>query len=478
MAGPADRISTGVDELDSVLQGGLLPGRAYLVSGDPGAGKTVLGLHFLSSGDGDALFINFEESTANIERNAASVGIDTGDVTFLDLSPGSEQFGGDAYDVFAPEEVEGESVVEAIRQTVVDGDFSRVFVDPLTQLQYLTPDAYRFRKETGALFSFLTDQGATVLFSAQAGADGVSDLEFLADGGLRLTADDDGRHLSVVKFRGSGFERGRHAFRITDEGLTLFPKLRPEDHGRPCEVEPRSSGVAELDSLLGGGVDSGTVTLISGPTGVGKTTTGTAFLDQTARQGERSIVYTFEEIPRTLRERSRAVGIPIEEMEAEGLLDVVPVDPLSIGPEEFASMVREEVEDRDAATVMIDSVAGYRLSLRGDGETVGRELHRLCRYLRNMGVTTLLVEEVSDITGDFRVSTRNVSHIADNVLFLRYIEFDGRVRRAIGVLKKRTGTFEPTLRELEITDDGLDVGEPLTGMRGILTGTPEHQSDP
>ena len=472
------RVSTGVAGIDEILDGGLIPERSYLVSGGPGAGKTVLGLHFLTAGDGNALFVNFEETAAAIEQNAAAVGIDTADVTFLELSPGAEAFTGDQYDVFDPDEVEGQSVVGAIREAVEDGGYDRVFIDPLTHLNYLTPDAYRFRKEVGGLFRFLTESGATVLFSVPAGAPGVTDLEFLADGGIAITTGTHGRRVEVVKFRGSDSRSGRHTARIDDSGMTVYPELDPGAHQRSFEPTQHSTGVPELDDLLHGGIERGTVTVISGPTGVGKTTTGTAFLRQAALEGERSVVYTFEEAPGTLRSRSAAIGIPVEEMEADGLLAIEEVDPLAISPDEFAARVRTEVEERDAAVVMIDSVAGYRLSLRGDEETVERELHRLCRYLRNMGVTTILPVEVSIITGDFRVSTRNISHIADNILFMRYIEVEGRVKRAIGVLKKRTGTFESTLRELEITGEGVVVGDPLEGMRDILTGTPALRDDP
>ncbi|WP_135366112.1 ATPase domain-containing protein [Halosimplex halophilum] len=471
-----ERISTGIDGLDRVLHGGLVPQRGYMVTGRPGTGKTILGLHFLTAGDdGARLFVNLEESEADIRTNAAKLGFDLDDVAFLDLSPGADVFtDGRQYDIFEPDEVEGPTVSESIADRVREVDPDRVFIDPLTQLRNLAPDDYQFRKQVNGLTQFLRQRDATVLFTSQATERAPDDdLEFISDGALKLARDDAGRTLSVPKFRGSDTESGAHSVRITDEGMVVFPVLLPEAHGRTFAAESISSGVPEIDQILHGGIERGTVTILSGPTGVGKTTLGTQFMKEAAGRGERSVIYMFEENTETMIARSKAVNIPAERMVERGTLAVEEVEPLEKSPAEFASMVRAEVEERDAEIVMIDGIDGYRLSLRGDESDLERELNSLGRYLKDMGVAVILVESTNAITGQFQPTNSGLSYLADNIVFLRYLEMEGELRKAIGILKKRTSDFERALREFEITEHGITVGDPLTGLRGILSGTPE-----
>lgn len=467
---------TGVEGLDEVLCGGLLAERAYLLRGQPGTGKTILGLHFLTAGD-SGLLVALEESEADVRANASRLGfdLDAANVEVLDLSPDSTYFTEDqGYDLFEPDEVEGGSIRSSITDAVDRVDPERVFVDPVSLLRQLSPDDYQFRKEAASMIRYFTDRGGTVLFSTQPSTDeDDADLQFLADGALELDRSAKGRTISVEKFRGSDFASGRHTLRITDEGLVVYPRLVPGDHAREFTAETVSSGVPEVDALLGGGIERGTVTVIAGPSGVGKSTTASAFAKEAAARGERSVLYLFEEDPATLYHRSESIGIPVREMEDEGTLAVERIEPVTISPDEFAAMVRTEVEQRGAELVVLDGIAGYRLSIRGDEDELLRELHSLARYCRNMGVTMILVEETDSVTGEFRPTDKDISYLADSILFLRYLELDGEIRKAMGVLKKRAGDFERTLREFRITGDGIVLGEPLTGLRGILSGTPE-----
>jgi circadian clock protein KaiC len=223
--------------------------------------------------------------------------------------------------------------------------------------------------------------------------------------------------------------------------------------------------------MLGGGLERGTITIISGPSGVGKTTLGMQFMQATARRGERSVVYAFEEQLGTLVHRCEAVGIPIRGMMDGGSLSVLQVEPLRFSPGEFALLVRREVEEKGARVVMIDGISGYRLTLAGDD--LVSHLHALGRYLKNMGATLLLLNEMDSITGDFQATGVGLSYLCDNLIFLRYLEVDGEMRKAVGVLKKRVGDFEKTLRRFEITNAGPKLGPPLAGLRGVLTGMPE-----
>lgn len=475
-----NRVSTGVEGLDEVLEGGLIAERTYMIRGEPGTGKTILGLQFLTAAsDERALCINFEETTKNIKENAESLGIDVSDVAFLDLSPDSDVFRqNQSYNVFAPDEVESESVTEHIVAAIDERNPDRVFVDPVTQLRHFSPDDYQFRKEVASFMSYLRDKRATVLFSTQPTEDAPDDdLQFICDGTLHLGYSEKGRIIEVPKFRGSDLQDGKHTVEVDEGGLVVYPILVPDRHRRTFDATSISSGIDGLDSLTHGGIERGAVTVISGPSGVGKTTTGTSFMAEAAERDERSVIYLFEEAYETFSHRSETIGLPVERMTEHGSLSVQEIEPLQISSDEFAAMVRREVEENDAEIVMIDGMSGYRLSVRGREEELVRELHSLCRYCKNMGVTVILVDDVPGVTGKFEPTSERISYLGDNILFLRYLEIEGELRKATGVLKKRASDFERGLREFNITDDGIEVGAPLTDLRGVLTGTPEWADD-
>jgi circadian clock protein KaiC len=471
------RVPSGIPGLDELLQGGLLPERTYMIRGTSGTGKTIVGYHFLTAAapDETALYVAFEETAADLKANAESLGFDLSGVEVLDMSPSPEQFlAEETYTVFGPGEVEGQSMATEVGEAVEEHDPTRVFIDPLTQLRHLSPDDHQFNRTAASLMSYLKQQGATTLFTSQPTKErSDDDLQYLCDGSVTLTRGEHGRTIAVDKFRGSGFRGGSHALRIdAGRGMSVFPKLDPGAHAGTFSTEQLSTGIDELDDLLGGGIERGTVTLVSGPSGVGKSTTGTAFARAAAQRGERAALYLFEESVEGLQHRAASIGAPVGELIESGDLHMEAIEPLTISADEFAQQVREEVETNDTELVMLDGTAGYRVALREDENKLQEELHSLCRYLRNVGVTVILTDEVRDVTGAFRPSNSQVSYLADNILFLRYIEVDGEIRKSIGVLKKRLGAFESTLRSFRISDDGLHVGEPLTGLRGVLTGTP------
>ncbi|GAB3697195.1 ATPase domain-containing protein [Halorubrum pallidum] len=478
----SDRLSTGIAGLDEILSGGLIPERSYMIRGQAGSGKTILSLHFLTAGldaGETGLFINLEEDVSDLKANAESLGFDTSAIEVLDLSPSADVFTDDqSYEVFAPEEVEREPLTDEIVEGVTETEPDRVVVDPLTQFRFLLSDDYQFRKQVVGFMRFLKGQNATVMFTVQ-DTDGLptDDLEFITDGTIRLGAEDYGKTIDVPKFRGSSTQSGDHAYRVTDAGIEVYPALQPGEHTGEYKFEQISSGVPEVDELLNGGIERGTVSIVSGPTGVGKTTLSTQFMKEAAGRGERSVIYLFEETEETFLTRSRAVNIPVDEMIEKGALQVNEVEALERSPQEFARMVREEVEDRGADIVMVDGISGYRLTLRGADGMMLQQMHALGRYLKNMGVTGIFVDETRNITGEFQATVENISYLADNIIFLRHLEVQGEMRKALGVLKKRTSDFERTIREFQITRHGIKVGEPMSGMRGILSGTPELVDD-
>ena len=477
-----NRLSSGIEGLDEVLDGGFPPGQAYLARGGPGCGKTTLGWHFLTSDLDDGtprLFITLGESQQQLRRNGLASGFPVEAVQILDLSPGAELFvQNQGYDIFAAAQVEQAPLAERIVEQVRAIKPQRVFIDSMTQLRYLVADAYQFRQQVAGFLRFLLHEGATVLFTSESSQEAPDeDLQFISDGIVTLHMLEQGRQLEVTKLRGSTFSKGSHAMRICDRGLVVFPHLVVGEDLVPAAVRRLCpSGIPEIDELLSGGIEGGTVTIFSGPSGVGKTTLGLQFIKEAAGRGERSVVYLFEEAVDTLLNRCEGINIPVRAMVERGTLAVVKIDPLLYSPDEFANQVRLEVETAQTQIIMIDSVLGYKLSFQEDD--LIRNIHSLCQYLKARGVTTLLTNEVGSITGDFRVTELGVSYLADNIVFLRYLEIRGQLRRAIGVLKKRLSDFEKTLREFEISRYGIKVGRPLTQLRGILSGVPEFIKSP
>ena len=472
-----NRLSIGISGLDEVLNGGVISGRTYLVRGGPGTGKTIMGLHFLTAGASAGecvLFISLGEAESQLRENAKLAGFDLHGITFLDLSPRETHFvePTESYDIFATADIERQPIVDKIVAALEQQRPKRVFIDSMTQFRYLSADAYQFRRQTLSFLRFLANRGTTVLMTSDTSPETPDDdLCFMADGNIVLALSPAGRTLSVSKFRGSGFRTGEHSMRLTSQGMVVFPKLIPERLHHDFVSEPLSSGVPELDELLHGGLERGTVTMITGPSGTGKTTIGLQFIKEAAGRGEASVVYTFEEGQQTLLNRCENINIPVRAMMEGRHLAVYQIEPLRYTPDEFARSVRREVEENQRKLVMIDSITGYGLSMHG--RDLATHLHALSMYLKSVGVSVLLINELEHITGAFRATDNAVAYLADNLVFLRYLEIGGEMHKAIGVLKKRAGNFEKTLRELQITRDGLKIGEPLKNLRGILSGMPE-----
>ncbi len=475
-----ERISTGISELDEVLDGGLLAYRTYLVRGNPGSGKTTLGFHFLTAGTkkGETtLFISIGEFEAQIRRDAAMQGLDLSAVLFLDMSMSAE-FLNDEQQYHSHTSNSGQEIRETIIYTIIQEVKrlrpQRVFLDSISQLRRLTPNALQYRRQLLAFLQFFAAQGSTVVITSESvdlATD--EDLQAICDGIISLSNSPERQTLSVGKYRGSGFLRGDHTLRLSERGLEVFPHLLPEmsHQEENYEIETLSSGVPELDALLHGGLERGTVSIITGPSGVGKTSMGIQFMKEAAVRGERSLVYIFDEAEETLLHRCEAINIPVRSMMKQGRLLIKRVEPLHFTPDEFAHSVRKEIEQEPTAMVMFDSISGYRLSMRG--EDMVPHLHALCQRLQNNGLTVLLVNDVEAITGGFRATEIGISYMADNIVFLRYIEMQGEIHRTVGVLKKRLTGFERALRKWEITQYGITVGPPMTNLRGILSGIPE-----
>ena len=468
------RVETGIAGLDEILHGGLIARRAYLIQGGPGTGKTTLGNHFLAQDAPDGnLFVTLGETADQLRDNARRCGLNLDDVPILDVSPMEQSGEDEPYNLLESWELEGGGVHDQLMEYARAHRPQRVFIDSLSQLRYLTPDAFQFRKQVLSLLRQLTAMGATVVFTAERVAGTEDDeLQFLSDGVIQLRHVDSGRVCTVTKLRGSGFATGQHHYILGDGGLRVFPQLVPADHGQRFVHEAIPSGIAGLDAMTHGGIERGTVTVLSGPSGVGKTSLGAHFMREAAERGERSVIYSFDEGMTTFTQRLTELGMPVESLLEHGTLGFHYIEPLRENPDRFALRVREAVERDGVSVVMLDSLSGYRQSIPG-GDMVER-VHALGRYLVNMGVTVILVNEVQAVAGgELRATQDGISYLADTILLMRYVEHEGELRKSIGVLKKRTSDFDKNMRELRLTPEGIRIDGPMRVIEGVLQGNTE-----
>lgn len=479
---PVERVPTGIPGLDEILHGGLIPESSYLLVGSAGTGKTILSMQWLreAARRGErALYITLAEPGGKIEANVRSFGWDLGGIDLIDLTPRFEEGSPQTeYRVFPPSEVERTSLWQAIYDAVPKRGPARVVIDSVTQLLYLSADDYQFRKQLLALVTYLNRGGCTsmLVFEPTELERGTA-VALAVDGILTLRREVSPsrvvglRSVEVDKMRGSDFLSGRHPMRITSDAIRVFPhRIEKQGSLRPgAEMLP--TGIAELDQLLGGGLESGTTTIVTGPTGVGKSTLGAQFLTSVVAAGKRAVLYTFEESSVAVIARCDGVGIPAGEAVRGGGLKIEMINPMELYPDEFLGMVRADVEEGGRDVVMLDSLRGYDLAMEEFGTMVAH-VSNMATYLKARGVTSLLVNEVDTITGDLRATDLSLSYVSDNIILMRYAEYSGQIIRVIGCLKKRFGNFQSELRRLKITPSGLEVSEKLEHLRGILTGTP------
>ena len=483
----SDQVSSGNDGLDLILRGGLPAHRLYLLEGAPGSGKTTLGLQFLFEAvrRGErALYITLSETREELAVVAASHGWDLDAFDVFELSAAEEVLGS-ARDqsILHSWEMELGETIRLIEAEVERVQPARVVFDSLSEMRLLAQDPLRYRRQVLALKQFFAGRQTTVLLvddlsGSATGAD--SHLHSLCHGVVtleRLTLDFGAarRRLQVQKLRGVDFIAGFHDFAIRRGGLDVYPRLIAADHHTPFVGDPVPSGVAELDQLLNGGPLRGTSTLITGPAGTGKTTIALQYIDAACARGERCVIYEFDERIGTMLARARAFGLDLQAHMDSGCLTVEQVDPAELSPGEFAARVRHQVERQAARLVVVDSLNGY-LSAMPQEQQLILQLHELLSYLNQQGVLTILINPQAGLMGSMQ-SSLNISYIADAVLLLRFFEADGRIRKAISVIKNRAGAHEDAIREFRIDTEGVRVGEPLVAFKGVLTGTPEYTGE-
>ena len=471
-------VATGAPGLDDILAGGLPPGRFYLVEGDPGTGKTTLALQFLLEGArrGErTLYITLTETADELRAVAQSHGWSLDGIDVREIRPNGESGSPESdYTILHPGEVELSEITKTISEDVKRIGPARAVLDSVTEIRLLARDALRHRRQVLYLKRLFDELHCTVLVLDDLSAQhGDLQLQSISHGAIRLEhlAGDYGtgrRRLRVIKLRGVAYREGFHDFRIVSGGIIVFPRLVAAEHDPTFQAGQMPSGIPELDAMLGGGLDRGGAALIMGPAGSGKSALATHYAVGAAQRGERAVIYLFEEAMPTFLARATALAMHADEYIERKLLTVQQVDPVTLTPSEFVNRVRRAVERDNARVVVIDSLNGY-LTAMPDERALALNLRELIRYLSQQGVLILLVVAEHGLAGGALKAPVDISYLADTVIVLRYFEAAGEIRRAVSVVKRRTGSHEHTIHELRI-GPRITVGRALTDFEGVLSG--------
>jgi circadian clock protein KaiC len=479
------RLSIGVQGLDDVLMGGLNPNRIYLLEGDPGTGKTTLALQFMLEGAraGErCLYITLSETAEELRSVARSHGWSLDGVTIFELTPPEANFAADQYyTLLHPSEVELSETIKLILDRIEELQPDRVAFDSLAEIRLLAQDPLRYRRQVLALKQFFAGRRSTALLlddltsrshelQVHSITHGVIVLERLVReyGAER-------RRIQIIKMRGANFRGGYHDVVIAKGGLSVFPRISVEDTTDDFAGEMVSSGMPALDALLGDGVHRGTSMLLLGPAGAGKSSLSTQYAVAALERGESATIYTFDESRNTLLERSRALGMRLEPHLASGRLIIESVNAAELSPGYFAHRVRERVDQNPRGVVVIDSLNSYLNAMPAEQFLV-MQMHELLAYMNRQGTLSILVMAQSGLVGHMQ-SPIDLSYLTDTVVLLRYFEFHGAVKKAISVIKKRSGAHEETIREFRLGPKGVYVGPPLTAFQGVLTGVPTYTGE-
>jgi circadian clock protein KaiC len=479
-ASSPDFLSIGIPGVDYILGGGLARDRLYLIEGEPGTGKTTMSLQFLLEGakaGETVLYITLSETETEIRAVAASHGWSLDGVRIHEVIPSERMLDPEEqYTIFHPSEVELSTTTQELIAAVETLKPTRVVLDSLSELQLLAVNPLRYRRQVMAFKQFFSRRACTVMFLDDRTA-GEKDLEVrsIAHGVISLdqTLSNYGatrRHVRVIKYRGMAFREGLHDYVIKRGGLIAYPRLVASESRVMAKPKRFSSGVAQLDTLLGGGIEESTSTFVVGPPGAGKSSLAAQFVLAAVQQGQSAAMFVFEESISNLLNRCEGLGMDLRSPLQSNQLTIQQVDPAELTPGEYADTVCRAA-DAGAKVIVIDSLNGY-LNAMPDEHFLTTHLHELLSYLGQRGVVTILVGVQQGMLGPNMTSTANVSYLADNVIMLRYFEARGEVQQAISVFKKRGGRHERTIRQFRMSESGIQVGPVLREFHGILSGIP------
>jgi circadian clock protein KaiC len=483
---PPSRLLTGVSGLDDILLGGLSKSHMYLVEGRSGTGKTTLGLQFVLEGKrvGErCLYVTLSESKAEVEAAAVSHDWSLDDISIAEFVPDEASLSEEGrYTVFHPGEVELANTIKKLLAEIEQVGPDRLVIDSLSEFRLLAQDPLRYRRQLLALKQFFAGRKTTVLLlDDQLSDDGDQQVHSVVHGVIRFNRVQRSygvtrNRLEVVKMRSVTYRKGYHDYTLDRRGVVVYPRLVASEHGDDFRDEKLSSNLPVLDAMFAGGIERGTSTLIFGPAGVGKSAISMQYASAAATRGERAVVYYFDETLRTARKRARSLGMQVDAEIKEKHLCLEQVDAAELSPGEFVWKIRREVEDNNARVIVIDSLNGYMLSMPGEAD-LALHMHELLEFLNQKGVSTFIILTQQTLLGEGSGDI-DISYLADNVLIMRYFEAEASVRRAISVLKKRSGAHEHTIRELRFGADGIQFGEHLADFKGVLSGTPDFIRTP
>src|SRR5580700_5364536 len=478
-----ERISTGSTGLDDILDGGFDADRVYLIEGRPGTGKTTLALQFLLEGirQGErCLYVTLSESERELRSVATRHGWAMAGIDVFELVPPEASLDPDQeLTLFHPAEMELSETTKSILDRVREVSPKRVVFDSLSEMRLLSQSSLRYRRQILALKNFFAGRRCTVLLLDDLSSnDHDLQLHSIANGvitleQLSLEYGAERRRLRVVKMRGMKYRGGYHDFTIETGGLVIYPRLVAAEHHKAFLGELTSAGCSELDALLGGGIERGTSLLLIGGAGVGKSSIALTCAMAAAERDEKVSVFAFDEGLGTVFARAAGLGMALQAEVDSGRIRVQQIDPAEMAPGEFARLVREAVEKGGFRVVIIDSLNGYMNAMPEERFLV-LQMHELLSTLNQLGIVTILVLAQHGLMGPMQTPL-DISYLSDAVLMLRYFEAEGRVRRAISVVKKRSGTHEDTIREFRLTGQGVKIGPPLIEFHGILTGMPDYR---
>jgi circadian clock protein KaiC len=481
-------ISTGILRLDEILKGGLPKGEICVVNGEPGAGKTILALHFLAAGvqaGEKVLFITLSQRVASVKQSAHSVGIDTTNIEFHELSRVNLlQDITEQQSVFDTSQQQLDKTIRAFTQAIEEIRPARLVFDSISYLRMLASSPLAYRRQLLALRDFLLDRRiTTILTDTQELAPGNQELSAIAHGVITLSQEltpyrIEHRYLQISKIRGSSYQSGKHNVTISDQGMQVYPQLVQIKSPQREDPVLVNSGVKELDQMLGGGLLTGTSCLIVGPSGTGKTSLATLlarhFVSQ--KQGKASF-FLFDELIYTFKRRSAGIGLDVENLIAQDQMRFceLGLGDLTLG--QFSELVRQDVLEWGAKIIVIDTLTGYLNAIPSERALIA-QMHELLIFLNSHNVLSFLVVAQHGILGNDLEVPVDVSYLSDMVLMLRHFEAEGGLRQAISINKKRYGYHERQIRELRVDSQGIRLGEPLSEFRGILSGTPEYVGSP
>ncbi|MCC8956330.1 AAA family ATPase [Bradyrhizobium sp. Pear77] len=478
---PSGIAKSGIWGLDDVLSGGFSRGHLFLVEGAPGTGKTTMALQFLMEGaraGEKCLYITLSETEQELRGGAASHGWSLGDgIEIFELLPPESLLDSEQQQsLLYSSDLELGETTKLIFEVMERTRPRRVVLDSLSEIRLLAQSSLRYRRQILAIkHSFARFDTTVMLLDDMTAELADKTVHSIAHGVVRLEElapayGAERRRVRITKYRGTKFRGGYHDATITTGGVNVFPRLVASEHRKRFVRGQLSSGIRELDQLLGGGIDKGSSTLILGPAGTGKSLAVIVFVVAAIARGERAAMFVFDEELGLLYARMKGMGIDLEEMQRTGNLFVDQVDAAELSPGEFAHRVRKRVDEDAIKTVVIDSLNGYQAAMPEENSLI-LHMHELLQYLNRQGAATFMTVAQHGLVGDMKAPI-DVTYLADTVVLLRYFEAMGKVRRAMSIIKKRTGTHENTIREFRIDNRGLTIGAPLEGFQGVLRGVP------